>query len=131
LSSYDYPGNIRELQNFIIRAVLLAKGRIIEPECIVHQQLIESRSSINPIQIPDSWEEMDEMRKAAADNASRIVEKLFLENLLKNFNGNVSRAAAHIGINRSNLHKMMKKCEIKTVEEKPDSGNGSEFHLHE
>lgn len=131
LSSYDYPGNIRELQNFIIRAVLLAKGRIIEPECIVHQQLIESRSSINPIQIPDSWEEMDQMRKAAADNASRIVEKLFLENLLEKFNGNVSRAAAHIGINRSNLHKMMKKCEIKTVEEKPDSGNGSESHLHQ
>jgi len=115
LKAYDYPGNIRELQNFITRAVLLAKGEIINNEHLIHQQMGESKST--QTSIPQTWEEMDELRKTAADNASRIVEKLFIENLLKKFNGNISQAALHIGINRTNLHKMIKKCEIKTEDD--------------
>lgn len=116
LRAYDYPGNIRELQNFIIRAVLLAKGEMIQTKHLSHQQIREIQ---NPLvqQIPETWEEMDELRKTAADNASRMVEKIFLENLLKKFNGNISQAALHIGINRTNLHKMIKKCDIRTGEE--------------
>jgi len=115
LKAYDYPGNIRELQNFITRAVLLAKGETINTEHLILQQLNESKSVLQLI--PETWEEMDELRKAAADNASRIVEKQFIENLLKKFNGNISQAALHIGINRTNLHKMIKKCEIKTEDD--------------
>ena len=115
LKAYDYPGNIRELQNFITRAVLLAKGEIINNDHLIHQQMGESKST--QTSIPQTWEEMDELRKTAADNASRIVEKLFIENLLKKFNGNISQAALHIGINRTNLHKMIKKCEIKTEDD--------------
>ncbi|NCS90669.1 MAG: hypothetical protein GW789_18310, partial [Ignavibacteria bacterium] len=84
-------------------------------EHLILQQLNESKSVLQLI--PETWEEMDELRKAAADNASRIVEKQFIENLLKKFNGNISQAALHIGINRTNLHKMIKKCEIKTEDD--------------
>jgi DNA-binding NtrC family response regulator len=116
LRSYDYPGNIRELQNFIIRAVLLAKGETIQTKDLTHQQIRETQNTVLQ-KIPGTWEEMDELRKNAADNASRMVEKVFLENLLKKFNGNISQAAQYIGINRTNLHKMIKKCDIRTAEE--------------
>ncbi len=116
LRTYDYPGNIRELQNFITRAVLLAKGENIKTEHLMRQQINYMIST--PTQnIPETWQEMDEMRRTSSDNASRSVEKLFLENLLKKFGGNISQAALHIGINRTNLHKMIKKCEIKVTGE--------------
>jgi two-component system, NtrC family, response regulator AtoC len=115
LQDYDYPGNIRELQNFIIRAVLLAKGDFIKPDHLFHHNINES-PDIKSIKIPDTWEEMDELRRITSDNASRMIEKLFIEKLLKKFNGNVSQAAVHIGINRTNLHKMIKKCDIKINE---------------
>lgn len=111
LKNYDYPGNIRELQNFIIRAVLLAKGEKINIEHLTHNQIQEHKPHFN-IKIPQTWEEMDKLRKKAADNASRTIEKLFLENLLQKFNGNISQAAQHIGINRTNLHKMIKKSDV-------------------
>lgn len=115
LKEYDYPGNIRELQNFIIRAVLIAKGNLIKPEHLMNQSINSKKNEISS-KIPETWEEMDDLRRIASDNASRTVEKLFLENLLGKFNGNVSQAAAHIGINRTNLHKMIKKCDIKINE---------------
>ena len=116
LKNYNYPGNIRELQNFITRAVLLAKGESIQTKHLMRQESHELAST-PAIKIPTTWEEMDELRRTSADNASRVVEKLFLENLLKKFDGNISQAALHIGINRTNLHKMIKKCEIKVNEE--------------
>ena len=97
ITRYDWPGNIRELKNHITRL------------------LFQPDASLPPAgetfaKIPETWEEMDRLRKEAADKASREVERKFLESLLKKFNGNISKAAEHIGINRSNLHKMIKKC---------------------
>ena len=55
---------------------------------------------------------MAKLRKAAADKARREVEKQFVQKLLSKYNGNVSEAARQIGMNRSNFHKMMKRCGI-------------------
>ena len=53
---------------------------------------------------------MTKLRKTAADKARRAVEKQFVQKLLSKYNGNVSEAARQIGMNRSNFHKMMKRC---------------------
>lgn len=107
---YDWPGNVRELRNYITRAVILSKEEIIKP---IHlEQKITAGSESYPLidKTPKTWIEMDEMRKEVADKASRLVEKRFISELLKKFDGNVSRAAEYTGINRTNLHKMIKRC---------------------
>ena len=107
---YDWPGNVRELRNYITRAVILSKEEIIRP---IHlEQKISAGSESYPLidKTPKTWIEMDEMRKEVADKASRLVEKRFISELLKKFDGNVSRAAEYTGINRTNLHKMIKRC---------------------
>jgi len=46
---------------------------------------------------PNTWAEMDFMRKEALDKIDGEIEKLYLNNLLKKFDGNISHAAISIG----------------------------------
>ncbi len=111
--NYDWPGNIRELQNHITRTMLLTKNQMITPEDLDFSLKKKSNQRLEFEKIPETWKEMDEMRKRAIDCAARKVEKLFLENLFCKYDGNISRAADAIGINRANLHKMINKCGLK------------------
>jgi len=102
LRKYPWRRNIRELKNYLTRWMVHAN----EPVFMSTNHLpVESSSNI-----PQTWDELNEMRIAAADRASRQIEKLFLDNLLDKFNGNITKAAEFIGMNRTNLHKMIKKC---------------------
>jgi len=108
--NYDWPGNVRELRNYITRAVILSKEKIIQPMSLEQKITAGSENHSLIDKTPKTWIEMDEMRKEVADKASRLVEKRFISELMKKFNGNVSRAAEYAGINRTNLHKMIKRC---------------------
>ncbi len=52
---------------------------------------------------------MMEARKKAADSASRQKEKYFIENILKKYEHNISCAAHEFGIDRTTLHKTIKR----------------------
>ncbi len=103
--NYSWPGNVRELQNYVTRFMIVPGNENILPLGVS-----KSDNYAGTLTIPKTWAEMDKLRKEEADNASRRVEKVFLEDLLKRNKGNITKAAEEIGINRSNLHKMMKKC---------------------
>ncbi len=109
---YDWPGNIRQLRNYITRAVIMAQGSTITPEFLdTALKKSDSSQDINAYVIPKTWEEMDRMRKAEADRASREVEQRFVNYLIKEFDGNITKAAEAIGINRTNLHKIIRRVE--------------------
>lgn len=103
--NYSWPGNVRELQNYVTRFMIVPENDNVLPLGVS-----KSDNYGGTLTIPKTWAEMDRLRKEEADNASRRVEKIFLEDLLKRNKGNITKAAEEIGINRSNLHKMMKKC---------------------
>ncbi len=103
--NYSWPGNVRELQNYVTRFMIVPENDNVLPLGVS-----KSDNYGGMLTIPKTWAEMDRLRKEEADNASRRVEKIFLEDLLKRNKGNITKAAEEIGINRSNLHKMMKKC---------------------
>ena len=113
LQNYNWPGNIRELQNHITRAIISSSSNTIsESDLDSKLGAINSLYNYSITRIPETWEEMNAMRKEAADKVSREIEKLFLEHLLKKFNGSISKAAKSIGLNRASLYKMLKKCEL-------------------
>jgi len=98
---YDWPGNIRELQNVVERAVVLCEGEIF---CVDPSWLAASRTSPNPTTLTTPL---------VADLAER--ERTVIENALHEAKGLVSGptgAAAKLGIPRQTLESKIRKLGI-------------------
>jgi len=113
---YSWPGNVRELYNFIMRAVVLSQASDKIQINIPDRRKLGNMDFLYPHEkAMETWEEMIEARKKAADSASRQVEKYFIENMLEKYNHNISHAAQELGIDRTTLHKTIKR--VKEEEE--------------
>ena len=100
---YEWPGNIRELENAIEGAVIMAKTEII-----------------NKWDIPNGAKFKAIAQKPSHDKPLKKVleqpEREQIINVLKQVNWNRIRAAAMLGINRTTLYNKMKKYNISEKE---------------
>ncbi len=107
LMDYHFPGNIRELENIIERAVLLAEGEFLTIENLP-SNLGNRQTKVTSIYftLPHA-------------QAKEAFEKDYIEQVLKNHNGNISQACKFAGMDRTNFKDKMKKYGIS----RPKSGN--------
>ena len=107
LREYSWPGNVRELQNAIERAVILADGSEIAHELLVCKPAAVNTDSAPANLVPDtfSWEgSFDEVTA----RAQLHVERVLLENALKDSRWNKTRAAERLGITPKTLLSKMR-----------------------
>ncbi len=101
LLRYDYPGNVRELENAIQRAVTLSEGRMVRredlPPAFFTPQFLEAGRSAEDAR--DAWS-LDEVER---DHIARV---------LKRQKGNVTNAARQLGISRTTLWRKMNKYNL-------------------
>ncbi len=106
LLNYDWPGNVRELRNLIERIAILSPDSPDKISNIIKESLktseISSETSENSLFVP---------LKEAREN----FEKEYLTTQLKKFNGNISKTADFIGMERSALHRKLKGLGIKEL----------------
>lgn len=99
LMDYDYPGNIRELENIIERGVALSTGETIELD-----------------QLPDDLRGMifKTFRKTEEGKIPSLEEneKAYIQWVLRETDGNKTLAAQHLGIDRVSLWRKIKKFDI-------------------
>jgi DNA-binding NtrC family response regulator len=93
LMSYGFPGNVRELENIIERAVILEKTPLITPESLPQTIRLFQIETIDPNRLKT----IDELNK---DYAEKILE--YADN-------NKSKAAELLGISRTSLWRILKK----------------------
>ena len=102
LVSYFWPGNIRELQNFIERSVILTSGNVLHPPLASLKSSAEAES-LGPITLEDA--ERDHIRKILEETRWVVAGP----------NG----AAARLGIKRSTLYFRMQKLGISRAKRDP------------
>jgi len=94
IEQYPWPGNVRELENRVKRAVIMAEQTRITPE-----DLEMSCSSGSP----ERYERM------GLREAREALEKELLTRAIARSSGNLSKAAAELGISRPTLYDLMEK----------------------
>ena len=96
LKHYSFPGNVRELENIIERAIILERSAVITPESLPQSITMFQIETIEPGKIKS----MDEITR---EYAEKVVETL---------GGNKSKAAEVLGISRTSLWRILKQDDL-------------------
>jgi two-component system, NtrC family, response regulator AtoC len=102
LMDYDWPGNIRELENVIERAAILCRNSIIEPQDLSLPN--------TPMSLP-SGNHAD--NKIGTALPLKEIERMHIEGVLRSFRGNKAEAAKILGISLKTLYTKIQQYQIK------------------
>lgn len=105
LQMYSYPGNIRELENLIERAVMLTQGEVLLPDVL--RKMFNS-NTIKSTYLPIVSPVFSESREYLLN----LFEKQFVVEQLNRNDGNVSAAARACKMSRQNFYRLMEKHDI-------------------
>lgn len=93
LQKHDWPGNIRELQHAVERAVILSESTVLEPHDFF---VLDSTTSVEDDFSPENMK-LEE------------VEKILIRKVIDKHGGNISRAAKELGLTRASLYRRIEK----------------------
>ncbi|HSB72086.1 MAG TPA: sigma-54 dependent transcriptional regulator [Candidatus Methylomirabilis sp.] len=103
LTRYDWPGNVRELENALERAVVLSGGAVIEPRDL-------------PITEQAPGPSDDDLSDGTYQEAVLHFKRELLRSALVQANGNQTRAAEALGLQRTYLSRLLKELGIRAPE---------------
>ncbi|MDH4188400.1 MAG: sigma 54-interacting transcriptional regulator, partial [Nitrospira sp.] len=101
LAAHHWPGNVRELENRIKRAVVMAEGRYVTPLNLELQEPAASGGEAATLRASRESREKDLVRLA-----------------MEKAEGNITRAAADLGISRPTLYQLLARYGLKNVKPK-------------
>lgn len=106
LKSYRFPGNIRELENIIERAVVLCKSNTLSSTDLPDQV---KRFGMPASPEPSNIRELNELKKKLWREIVEPVERSFALRLLDTSGGNISAAARLGGLHRKQLQRILRR----------------------
>ncbi|NEU08551.1 sigma-54-dependent Fis family transcriptional regulator [Flavihumibacter sp. R14] len=95
LLNYSFPGNVRELQYTIERAIIMAEGEVLEGKDLL----------FSPIEQANESPDVSESRLSS-------IERNTILRVIEQNNGNISKAAKELGITRTALYRRLSKYDI-------------------
>ena len=138
LEAYDWPGNIRQLENAVFRAVVLCDGEVLTPDDFpqirAQTGAVELSASNAPVRIDErrpAAAPVSVAEQPAADDSSTVraldekgnvralsdVESEMIRLAVDHYGGQMSEVARRLGIGRSTLYRKLKELGID-----PDTG---------
>ncbi len=117
LMRYDFPGNVRELENLVERAVVLARGTVVTehdlPDVVVHEP--DEPRADGPAVAPSTRRPVD----GTLDERLAEVERALIVEALEETGGNQSLAARRLGIGERRLRSRLERLGIANVYRAP------------
>ncbi|AGC42364.1 DNA-binding response regulator [Myxococcus stipitatus DSM 14675] len=117
LAAHDWPGNVRQLENAVARAVAVTKGPRITPEDLP-PEINTTRAAATGATAPGVRATSDSLAKLpyreAVDGARDAVSREYLSALMQEFGGNVTHAAERAGMERESLHRLLKRYGVRS-----------------
>lgn len=115
LSESDWPGNIRQLRNFIERLVIMSKGQNIIQEELVNKLFIQD-GTVRENTLTDCRESVDKSQKTVNGIWSQNetlkeymdrIEKEYIRDCIRQSDGSITKAAEKLGIHRTAIYKKL------------------------
>lgn len=97
LTEYDWPGNVRQLNNVVERMMLIANKDVISMDFIP-----DEIKKVSP-QLPASWGS-----KEIPDTLEEAMKR-YVESVLSSFGGNIKKAAELLGVSRGTIYRILRK----------------------
>ena len=108
LKQHPWPGNVRELKNFVERMLIIHAGQEVQAS-----QLPPEFKHPGPSEKVSGSDHEEKVIDGADFKSARAeFERLFLSKKIQDFQGNVSRLAEAVGLERSYLHRKLKALDI-------------------
>lgn len=104
ITDYDWPGNVRQLENAIINALISARGKAIEIQDLP-DYVTRKPGVIIPVEESTAISEEDSLFDL---RSYRRLDKELLSKVMKKFNGNVALTAEYLGVSRSTIYRRLK-----------------------
>lgn len=115
LQKYSFPGNIRELRNIVIRLTAKYSGKTVSA-----QSLLDELENDFNTDVSEAESEGDFIKNELKDKNFHLDDKLsqwekkYINHALRKCNGNLSKTARMLGVNRTTLYSRLQRLEIKT-----------------
>lgn len=95
LENYHWPGNIRELQHALERAIIMSDSEVLQPEDFMFSPASQTEDGL----IFENYN-------------LQISEKIIIQKAISKHKGNISKAAKELGLTRASLYRRMEKHNI-------------------
>ena len=111
LQAYDWPGNIRELENVLERTLLFCEGDVIDVDALPSELQLPTKLPSGPLamDLPAGITDL----KGAVRLITRRIEREMIDRALEETGRNVTRTARQLGISRKSLQTKMKELSLR------------------
>ena len=122
LVSYEWPGNVRQLRNFVEHLVIMADRHTLDVLDLLEN--LNIKGFWREDTVPNTRQELLEVKKRILEQTFGQFEKLFLIRALDQCNWNITLAASKVGMKRPNFSALMKQYKISRNPDRRDPHPG-------